>query len=181
MPGAFDRIVVIGSSCAGKSTLAKELSAALNSPYVELDALHWGPNWQCKPTARFQELVAEAAAQSRWVADGNYSIARDQLWPNATTVIWLNYSLPCVIYRALRRTLTRAVSRQVLWHGNRESFRRSFLSRESILWWVVSTFHRRQREFKALQADAQYGRLQWIEFKHPRAAERFLGEVRATI
>jgi len=39
------RIVVIGTTGARKSTLAASLAARLDLPPIELDALHWGPQW----------------------------------------------------------------------------------------------------------------------------------------
>ncbi len=39
------RIHVTGNSCSGKSTLAKQLAAALGIPRVELDALNWQHGW----------------------------------------------------------------------------------------------------------------------------------------
>ncbi len=43
------RIVVIGTSGSGKTTLARELAGRLNVPHIELDALHWKPNWVATP------------------------------------------------------------------------------------------------------------------------------------
>ena len=39
------RVVVIGTSCAGKTTFARALARILTFPHIELDALHWLPNW----------------------------------------------------------------------------------------------------------------------------------------
>ena len=168
------RIVVIGTSCAGKSTFARELASAWGCPYVELDELHWGPAWTARPEPEFLQAVAQAAAGDHWVVAGNYGHARNLLWSRATTIVWLNYSLPVVFWRGLRRTVTRVFSREVLFHGNRESFRMAFLSRESILWWILSTFHRRRREFAGLRASGQFGHLQWHELRRPRDAAGLL-------
>ncbi|MGQ7261709.1 shikimate kinase [Vreelandella sp. V005] len=35
------KINVVGTSGSGKSTLAKQLSTALNAPYVQLDQFFW--------------------------------------------------------------------------------------------------------------------------------------------
>jgi len=35
------RIVVIGTSGAGKTTLARAIAARLSPPHVELDAINW--------------------------------------------------------------------------------------------------------------------------------------------
>ncbi len=169
-----NRILVIGSSCAGKSTFACALARASGLPWVELDQLFWGPDWTAKPLEAFRALASEAAAGERWVIDGNYSDVRDILWPRADLVVWLNYDFGVVLWRAVRRTVARNVTRRVLWHGNRESFRRSFLSRESILVWVAKTFHKRRRQFAALRAGASFPRLHWVELHRPAQARQFL-------
>jgi hypothetical protein len=40
------RIVVVGTSGAGKTTMAKSLAGKLDLPCIELDRLRWEPNWQ---------------------------------------------------------------------------------------------------------------------------------------
>ena len=39
------RIHVVGNSCSGKSSLGERLAAALQVPFVDLDALNWLPGW----------------------------------------------------------------------------------------------------------------------------------------
>jgi adenylate kinase family enzyme len=100
---SMQRVVVVGTSCSGKTTLARQLSQMLGVPHIELDAVHWLPNWQPRPTDEFRRLVAEAVARESWVMDGNYSsTARDIVWDRATTLIWLNYPFRVVFWRALR-------------------------------------------------------------------------------
>lgn len=169
-----ERILVIGTSCSGKSTFARRLAAARSFECVELDAHFWGPNWTPQPTERFRAAVATAAAGDAWVIEGNYSGVRDVLWPRATAVIWLNYSLSTVLLRGVRRTVKRNLTREQLWHGNRESLRRSFFSRESILVWILTTHERRNREFSALRRGNAYPQLEWTELRHPREADAYL-------
>jgi adenylate kinase family enzyme len=178
-PSPSPRIVVIGSSCAGKSTFARELASARGCALIELDHLYWGPDWKPKPPGEFLRLVQEAAAGEAWVAAGNYSLAREAFWSRATTIVWLDLDLPRVFWRGLRRTVSRAASGEDLFHGNRESFRRSFFSRESILWWILSTHGRRRREFTALRASSDYAQLQWFQARTPRAAAAILSALKA--
>ncbi|HKS92649.1 MAG TPA: hypothetical protein VJQ83_12025, partial [Tepidiformaceae bacterium] len=56
------RIVVVGPSCSGKSTLAEQLGAALDLPYVELDALFWRPNWTEPEDEEFAAQLRDATA-----------------------------------------------------------------------------------------------------------------------
>jgi len=171
---ALDRVVVIGSSCAGKTTFAARLAHVLGQPTTDLDELFWAPHWQAKPLDEFRRLTEQVASSERWVVSGNYGDVRPVLWPRATAVIWLNFDFPVVLWRAVKRTVRRIATRETLWHGNRESFRRSFLSRESILVWVMSTFHKRRRQFEALRASNPYPHLSWVELNRPADAERFV-------
>ena len=166
--------MVVGTSGCGKTVLARRLAQSLGQACVELDELYWGPQWTPKPDAEFRRLVEAAASGPRWVADGNYGRVRDLLWPRATTIVWLNYSFPRVLLRALRRTLGRMITREPLWHGNKESVRLSFFSRKSILLWVISTFQRRRDELADLRASGKYPHLSWIELRRPVDAESYL-------
>jgi adenylate kinase family enzyme len=166
--------VVIGSSCAGKTTLARRISNVLAVPHVELDALHWGPNWTERPDEVLRDAVRERASGEGWVIDGNYSKVQDIVWPRATDAVWLNYSFPVVFGRALRRTVRRMVTREELFGGNRESFRNSFLSRDSILWWVITTFGRRRRQYERTFEGRSFPELRLTELHHQRDADALL-------
>jgi len=170
------RVVVVGSSCSGKTTFARELAAILGAPHVELDALHWGPGWVPKPESEFARLTDAATATPRWVVDGNYRVVREIVWPRATSIVWLNLAFATVFARAFRRTMRRSLAGEELYAGNRESLGRAFLSRESILLWVLQTYSRRRREFRALKQDAQD--LRWFEFRRQSEASAFLQRIR---
>jgi len=126
------RIVVVGTSCSGKSTLSQRLAVILNQPCIELDALHWAPNWTPRPVERFYSDVKQAITAERWIVDGNYNMVRNILLQQATALIWLNYGFSTVFSRALLRTIRRALFAEKLFSGNRETMARSFFSRESI-------------------------------------------------
>ena len=176
--GAMSRVVVVGTSSVGKSTLANALSAHLKCPCIELDALFWAPNWRQTPPELFKSQVAEAANGSHWVADGNYASVRDTLWGRADTIVWLNYSLGRVFWRGLKRAIRRSTTGEVLWHGNRESAKRTFLSRDSILLWILRTHKKRILEFERLRESRQYAHLNWLVFTHPSDAEHWLRGLR---
>jgi adenylate kinase family enzyme len=173
-PGSLDRVVVIGTSCSGKTTFARKLAACHSTSHVELDAIHWMPHWQERPDEEFRSITRRAAAEERWVIEGNYSKVRDIVWSRATAVVWLNYPFLHVFWRALRRTFLRALRSEELFSGNRETFRQSFFSRGSILLWVLRTHWRRRREYRELIDQGPYGRLTVFEFRKPQEAEAFL-------
>ena len=99
------RVAVIGSTGSGKSTFARKLAGKLDFQVIELDALHWEPNWTPVELDLFKARVAKAAWTDRWISAGNYSKVRDILWPRATHIVWLDYAFPIVAFQLVRRTL----------------------------------------------------------------------------
>lgn len=171
-------MVVVGCSGSGKTTLARHLAQITGAPHVELDALYWAPDWQPRPAAAFLRDADAATARGRWVVDGNYGQVRDIVWPRATAIVWLDFGFPTVFGRALRRTLRRVATRESLFAGNRETLRRTFASRESLLWWVITSYRPRTREFRALRTSGAWPGLAWYELGSPRASARFLAAAR---
>ncbi|HET89697.1 MAG TPA: adenylate kinase, partial [Chloroflexi bacterium] len=142
-PPCDQRILVIGTTGSGKTTMAHRLSRRLGLPHIELDALHWGPDWTPVPLPEFRASVQEALSRESWMTDGNYSKVRDITWGRADTIVWLDYPLPVILGRLLRRTLRRVCHREQLWSDNRESFQAQFLSRDSLFLWALQTYRRR--------------------------------------
>ena len=169
------RIVVIGTSCSGKTTLARQLAQKLNLPHIEIDSLHWGPNWTVHED--FDDRVDRATQRGAWVMDGNYTRIRIYTWSRADTIVWLDYPARVVGLRALRRTIVRAWRRTELWNGNRESFRLSFFDRESVLLWVWRTWRIRRRDTPKLLRRPEYATKQIVRLRHPREAERWFAAV----
>lgn len=171
------RIVVVGTTGSGKTTMARSLAAQLGLEHVEVDALHWEPEWVMADRATFRERVDAATVGRRWVADGNYSAVRDILWGRADTLVWLDYPLPFILMRLTRRTLRRIVRGEELWNGNRESFASQFLSRDSLYLWALQSHPRHRREYPALLAKPEYAHLTVARLRSPRLTARWLHEM----
>ncbi len=163
------RIIVIGTTSSGKSTLAEKLANKLALDFVELDALYWQPNWVGTPNDEFASKVADATRGDRWVVAGNYSRTRPITWPRAQLIIWLDYSFPVVFWRLITRTVRRNLSREVLWGTNIDRFWIHFKlwSDESLVKWLFKTYWRRKREIPALFALPEYQHLELMQFKTP--------------
>lgn len=175
----FERVAGVGSSCSGKTTLARDLANLLGASHIELDAIYWEADWKPRPMPDFRHLVEQAVSADRWVLDGNYSTVRDLVWPRATAVVWLNDPFLLVSSRALSRTLRRALTREELYSGNRESFRKAFLSSDSILLWVITSFRRHRREFAALRGSRTFPHIHFRELRGPSEASRLLSSLAA--
>ena len=74
LPGRPNRVLVAGAVAAGKSTLAQQVAADWGLPYVEMDGLYHGPEWEPRPT--FRDDVVALAARDEWVTEWQYTVAR---------------------------------------------------------------------------------------------------------
>ena len=171
---AANRFVVVGTTGAGKTTLARRIAEALDLPHIELDAYRYGPNWTEKPDDVVKELLRQALQGDAWVTDGNYRVLRDVVWTKATTLVWLDYPIYVVMWRLWWRTLRRTVFRQELWNGNRESFRQHFFSRESLFLWALQTHWLRRQTIPSALAQPEYIHLEVVHLRSPRAANKWL-------
>ena len=170
----MDRIVIIGSSCSGKSTLAIQLSEKIKYQYIELDELAWLPNWKLRKDDEFRSLVSAEIKSEQWVVAGNFSVVRDILWPRSTTIIWLNHSFHIVLYRCLTRTINRVFSKKKLFSGNIETFKQSFFSHDSIILFVLKTYHHKRRNYRQLLENQRAIGKQTIELKNQEQVNSFL-------
>ena len=150
-------------------------------PFVELDALAWGPNWQLVPVDVFKGRVARAVEGDAWVIDGNYAGrgARGLVWPRADTVIWLDPPLTVILARLFARAVRRSRTGEELWPGtgNRETLRNQFLSRDSLFLWALKTHRRRRRELPPILARPEHAHLLVHRFRRTAEAATWLSRL----
>lgn len=116
------RIVILGPTNAGKSTLAAALSRKLDVPAIHLDRFRHlpGTDWQVRPDSEFHALHDEAIGQQGWIMDGNYSVLMPQRFARATGVVVVDDHYVRRFGRYLKRTLFEAQRAGNL-DGNRDS------------------------------------------------------------
>ena len=168
------RVVVVGTSGAGKTTLAGELARLLDVSHVELDAYRHGPNWTETPDDIFREKILDALTGQDWVVDGNYSVARDIIWTRATTVVWLDYPIYVAFTRLFRRTMSRYFKRTELWNGNREDLKGVLFAKDSLFVWAFRRHWSRRKSYPLAFSRPEYAHLEVLRFHSPRAADRWL-------
>ena len=131
-----DRIMVLGPSNAGKSTLALALSEKLDLPTVHLDQLQHLPNtdWQARPEAEFKALHDDAIMADKWVMDGNYSRLMPRRFERATGAILITSNHWLRLARYLKRSLINPSARAGSLEGGRE-----YVKWEMIDWILFKT------------------------------------------
>jgi adenylate kinase family enzyme len=152
--------IVATASCSGKTTLGRELARRLEVPFVELDALHHGPNWTEATAEELRKKVEPLVAGDGWVIDGGYwGKLGDLVVRNADVVVWLDLPVRVWLPRLLRRTAGRVLRREELWNGNRETVRNVVLSRDSLLWYALRNHPRHRRVYPERLAPYEVVRL----------------------
>lgn len=172
-----ERIVVVGNTGSGKTTLAQELSQRLNLPHTELDALHWEPNWRPAEPDIFRQRVTAVTTTDKWVIDGNYSKVRHHIWQQAETLVWLDYPLVVIMWRLFGRAVRRTAKQELLWGTNRESWRGQFFSRDSLFIWALKKQWSRRREYLQLFARPDYAHLNVIRLRSLRATRKWMNAI----
>lgn len=120
LPRMPDRIVVSGTAGTGTgtTTLAVRIAAVLDMPHVEIDGLHWRPDWT--PRDAFSSDVDALVAGDRWVTEWQDRIARERLAATGELLVWIDSPITVTMRRVVARTIRRRLCRTELWHGNVE-------------------------------------------------------------
>jgi len=102
------RIMVLGPTNAGKSTLTEALAERLQAPAIHLDQYRHLPhtNWVQRPDDAFAALHDAAIDQPDWIMDGSYSKLMPQRLRRATGIIVLDETLIVRTWRYLRRSMS---------------------------------------------------------------------------
>lgn len=173
------RIVIIGRTGSGKTTLARELAPALSMPHVELDALYFDPDFSTASVSELRERTRAAIAADRWVTDGNKSAVRDLVWPRADTIVWLDYPLSVSLRRLGKRALRRASTLQAsaAEAGERRGLPRKLLAAARGVITALRSHTGQRREYPKLFSLPENQHLAVARLRSPRATQRWLKDV----
>lgn len=100
-----NRIMVIGNSAAGKSTLAHQLSEKLNIPVYHLDIVAHKPNsyWERTKIDDFVKEHNEIVKKNKWIIEGNFINTFSKRLEKADIVIFLSINRFNSAYRYIKR------------------------------------------------------------------------------
>ena len=99
----MQRVLVIGSGGAGKSTFARRLGDCTGLPVIHLDALYWRPGWVEPERDAWDDVIDGLIRQERWIMDGNYGRTLDRRLRAADTVVFLDLPRTLCLWRILAR------------------------------------------------------------------------------
>jgi adenylate kinase family enzyme len=105
MIGEMKRVVIIGNGGAGKSTLARQLGAALHVDVTHLDSVYWKPHWLPMPESEMNAAQKHLVAREGWIIEGQFKHTLDAFLQAADMIIFLDFPLLLCLYRILRRHL----------------------------------------------------------------------------
>lgn len=173
------RILILGRTGSGKTTLARELAAVLAVPHVELDSLYFGREFTTAPLPVLRERTRDAIAGDRWVTDGNKRAVRDLVWPRADTVIWLDYPVYLSLWRLAKRARTRtsALTAQAAESGRRSGLPKQMLAAARGVLTALKSHRGQRREYPRLFAQPANQHLAVARLRSPRATRQWLARV----
>ena len=101
----MDKIAIIGSPGAGKSTLAQQLGESHNIEIIHLDRYFWQPDWREKPRDARIEILKDLVRKERWIIEGTYLGSSEPRLNTADTIIFLDIPPSVCLWRLTKRHL----------------------------------------------------------------------------
>ena len=171
------RIIVVGPSCSGKSTLAESLAGLLDVPFVELDALYWKPGWTHPTDDEFRANLCQATAGDGWVVAGGYHRHSSLItWPRAQMVVWLDFPMRTIVPRIIARSWKRWRSHELLWGTNTEDFwsQLKIWDQRSLIAFAFTQRRTNRERYIAAMADPQWAHIRFVRLRSPREIRDFV-------
>ena len=101
-----NRVLVIGCSGGGKTTLSVELANGLGLEYISIDRdVRWLPGWTERDKQQQRDMIAELVGCDRWLMDGSGASTFDLRLPRTDLILWVRVSR----YTALKGLTLRVI------------------------------------------------------------------------
>ena len=140
-PKLGKRIIIIGNSGGGKTTVSRKFGELLGLPVTHLDYLYWNAGWVRTPTDIWEEKVRVMIAEPEWILEGNFNGTLALRLTRADTVIFLDYNRIVCLGGALKRWYkNRGRTRPDMPEGCLEKIDFAFFK------WILWDFPRRSRK-----------------------------------
>eukprot|EP01083_Nonionella_stella_P091381 255486_1 len=170
----YRHILILGSSCSGKSTLSNVLRNKYKEfKIIALDDYYWQPHaqWTHKSNRQFRHTISTVIKHNKsnaFIVDGCYlSMIKDIILPNIDCIIWLDYDFPTVWFYAWKRTIYNILYQTPTCNGNTESLWRIITNpTQFIPIWVWRKYDKRQRTIRTVVKE--YHHIKCLRFTAPQ-------------
>jgi len=99
-----NRVLVIGCSGGGKTTLSRRIADHFDLAYRSLDReVFWLPGWQSRDRQEQRSLIGRLVENERWVMDGSNPSSFDLRLPRADLVFWVRVARRVALMGVIRR------------------------------------------------------------------------------
>ena len=104
----MNKIVIVGSSGTGKTTLARNLRAILKIAILKMNVYHldrvfWKRGWERRATEERIDIAQAIVLRKRWIIEGNYPDSSEPCLYAADTIIFLDVPLLLCLRRLVKR------------------------------------------------------------------------------
>ena len=172
------RINVVGTSGSGKSTVGKRIAERLNVLYIQLDELHWKPNWVESTDEELFPKLEKALSADEWVLDGNYTRTIPIKWKRVQMVVYLDLPFHIALYRIIKRSLLRGIKNEELWHGNKETVWKHLFTRDSMILWTMKTFFTNRKRFAINSKNPEYSHIKFVRLRSKKEIGNFVTQLK---
>jgi adenylate kinase family enzyme len=167
-----ERVVVIGCSAAGKSTVARDVGRLLDIEVIHLDKVLWKAGCRLSSPDEELEVVRSLLDRPRWIMDGNYTASLPMRLAAADTVVVVDFSrLRCLRWAIKRLLKYRGRTRPDMGEGCPEQLNFTFFR------WIWNyPKQERPQLLKHLNERANHARVVFL--RDPADVDQWLEEVR---
>ncbi|MCP4135719.1 MAG: hypothetical protein GY754_32425 [bacterium] len=152
----MERILIIGSCGAGKSTIALRLQKIVPIEIYHLDRYFWNPGWVPTEDSEWETKVKHIIDNNdTFIIDGNYYNTLEMRIARADTIIFLDIPRWICVFRVLKRILFSKIGilkRDDMAAGCRERFDLEFLK---YVWDFNENFRSRNYELLPVNKEIQ--------------------------
>lgn len=171
------KIALFGPPATGKTTLAKWLSVELGYPHTDLDDLLFTPDGPL-PLPEFRRQAGEITRHDAWIVEGNFSKLADVVWHRADVLVWLDFPLPLIVYRIVRRSLYQLTGHEDSPQARRLTWSKAFFHRRSLLRTAIRKYRTNRPRYALQVAETADRGVQVVRLRNPREVRRWMTELR---